>query len=400
MNQDLYFSFSCSNIQRLINIPNQQYVISFKEITINLSLIEAIFISEIAYKNYLKDKSLKLVLDIKIDDAIINIIKQLISGKLIKISKNLLPEFLQLGNSIGNQEIIKFCIDHSEININNFDIFYQFDQKKVLDFFLAHYKEISQNKLFSIDPHALSSIIGQLLNKETNQNIINDLFEIIMQVYANNPSNIVFESIDLSILPKNCIQKFIQIFDYKFMDKHVWDCIGKIILEDKQDKSQKHIEKPIIPVSNMKLNEFPNGIIKNMPLNEITVTSSSCLHKSMKPENVLNQNNRKTYFQSLNEPNQWILLSFAKRIHIESYQIKCMRDWGNCPMNWDLMVSEDNLNYKIVDSQRNNDIREKDYKIQLNEAADGRFVKIIQTGLNTHDENDFLIGSVEMFGGV
>lgn len=89
---------------------------------------------------------------------------------------------------------------------------------------------------------------------------------------------------------------------------------------------------------------------------EIIKVTSSSISKQRVPKNILDFSNNGIYFASINEQNSWIKFDFINRkVRPNSYSI---RTW-NAPagsshlMNWIIEGSNDDLEWKILDEQKN-----------------------------------------------
>lgn len=435
------FQLSCQNVDRLVNIPQRDFIFKLNNACIKTTLLKALLISDLAYEQFkLKSEMGELVINRSIDETIIDSIYAILNGSTIQIEKEKIPLFAEFGDLIGNNQLIKL-IDYIEITQENYIQLIQSRNPRVIEYFVANYKSLDHEKLYTVDSLDISSLFAQILVPKYKSDM-DSLFDLLLEIYKAKDDSKVFDNINIHTLGSNNIMKFMKAFNYKQMTQNVWNCISIFVentnalteyltnlekeikllpndhidvddylntlinnVTDSSDEPDNHesissIQSNEIDLLNKTLNECPNGIIKALTSSKVHVTASSFVHKNMKPENVLNPLKTK-YFQSKDDqPNQWIMLSFDQLVKIDEYLITCEESWGYCPLNWELQTSIDGASFITVDVQKDNDIRGKNNHIKLNKPANAMFVKLVQTGPNTHSGNDLLIGSIEFFGGI
>ena len=74
--------------------------------------------------------------------------------------------------------------------------------------------------------------------------------------------------------------------------------------------------------------------------------------------------------------------------------------FGNTPFNWDLEISNDGINWNIIDSRRKIDIRKLKLIFNLKEKITCYYARIHQIDLNISGNNYLIIGYLEFFGNI
>lgn len=176
----------------------------------------------------------------------------------------------------------------------------------------------------------------------------------------------------------------------------------------------------IVPFDNRDSNIF-NGILTKLgngnPLNLISnrvvnVTMSSIYgsHENYQPENVLNYSSDIKFIYTKNQPNSWLCIDFINhRVSLTHYAIRSHGhgNKGNYHLqNWDIVGSNDSNNWDHLDSrlqEKSLDARSASNVFDIQDITNKnnfyRYLKIIQTGVNTHnDDNCLAFSSIEFFG--
>ena len=163
-----------------------------------------------------------------------------------------------------------------------------------------------------------------------------------------------------------------------------------------------------------------NGIMKwlgkgdasNSLSNKIVdVTSSSVISENpdLQLKNVLNYGDDKQVFQSDSEPNPWLCIDFKEhRVNPTHYSIRShgFAGKGNYhPQSWDVEGSNDSVSWAALDSRREEkslDGRAASNTFEITNEANKskyfRYLRIIQKGVNTHNDNSLAFSSIEFFG--
>lgn len=158
------------------------------------------------------------------------------------------------------------------------------------------------------------------------------------------------------------------------------------------------------------LTKLGQGNAMNALSNQIVnITASSIAFSSYQPKNVLNYGNDKQVFYSLDEPNSWLCIHFKDhRVNPSHYSIKTTSygDKNNhIPRDWDIEGSNDNAHWDHLDSRRNEESIHDVAKANTFEITDAanklnyyKYLRIIQKGKNTSNNNVLFFSSIEFFG--
>ncbi|MBC6436214.1 discoidin domain-containing protein [Nostoc sp. HG1] len=135
--------------------------------------------------------------------------------------------------------------------------------------------------------------------------------------------------------------------------------------------------------------------------NRIGVTSSSILNNNPFTKAF---GRIPTVAHSLNGGIQWLKIDFGSnnKIKINKYIIQGRDDFnGHHPRNWELQGSNDDASWAVIDSQVNNSSINQGTWFQsavITSAILYRYLRVIQTGLNSSGDTYLALGQMEFYG--
>ena len=374
-------------------IPSGWFEFQFKNIIYSVSKITASFISEKSL-NLIKEGKTSIKIPINVDKNIFLKIIKAAEGETVEFLESEMKELLVISKEISCKELVSFASKFIEINDNNF--------YELLEFGLDEAVSYAAAKFLSLDPKKVSSLKFEIIEKIINDKNFkvsseDDLFAFIYEVSKEANNKKLLSLVNADKLSDSCFTFYLKEIGLEQIPRNKQSDILSRILNFLPEPA---IPKREVEEEHYNVKECNGSVIQELISQNInvTATSSSCVHKNMKPENIFIPSMKK-FFNSADSPNQYVLVDFGTIVRVDSYDIQCQKDWGCTPMNWDIEMSTDGEKFNKVDSRRNTDVREKHDKFELKEKKFGRFLKIVQTGLNSHDGNDLIIGTFDVFGG-
>lgn len=201
--------------------------------------------------------------------------------------------------------------------------------------------------------------------------------------------------------------------------KHEINELKKFEKQIKEDQENPKITK--IQYNNQTNNRFSgllNFLGQGQPIRALTdgiinITASSIVNTKdiHQPRNALIYDDDKKIFHSKDEPNSWLCVDFKERkVNITHYSIKSHGYGGKgyChPQTWSVEGSNDSSHWEELDSRSNEgslDDRSASNTFEARNEAHKRnyyrYVRIMQKGKNTRNDNCFAFSSIEFFGSI
>jgi hypothetical protein len=152
----------------------------------------------------------------------------------------------------------------------------------------------------------------------------------------------------------------------------------------------------------------PNGIIAHLTkkcggnvhrCGLVNITAKTVYKSEWPPDHVAEFGARK-FFNSVNEPDQWLCYDFTvMRIRPTHYSI---RAWGNYNLrHWVIEGSDNGDEWVEMDRRNSNELTGKQMCTwQMAKPSDVRMVRIRQLGLNHSGDNYLEIGEFEIYGDI
>ena len=230
--------------------------------------------------------------------------------------------------------------------------------------------------------------------------MINELY-LKDKKYSTLYEYVYFENVTSKIM-----NKFIEVFDDKYMTHNIWQSMSKRLKRDIIIRRYKNDENKWIP----RYQVF-DGIIKNMKnsskniKNEIDITYSSDYYEKTNPY-VLFDYESEGYFCTKNEPNSWICFEFKNHKIIPTHYTIRSTSGGKGSyhlMSWVIEGSLDKNNWEILSEERNNPALDDSFavytfQIQSKSQHQIKFIRIRSTGLDSSSSNYLYISAFEING--
>ena len=153
------------------------------------------------------------------------------------------------------------------------------------------------------------------------------------------------------------------------------------------------------------------GKPKSVTENQIVdVTALSFNDQSLHPNNVVDSDSIDSYFYS-SDSNSWVCFDFKNRkVKPTHYSIRSFKHgdagWFHT-QNWCIEGSNDKNNWKLLDNRVNDksiDGRSASNTFKISNQLESddfyRYLRIRQTGVNTHNENEFRFSAIDFFGSI
>jgi hypothetical protein len=150
--------------------------------------------------------------------------------------------------------------------------------------------------------------------------------------------------------------------------------------EEKEEDNHQRSEVILIPLRNH------DGIISSMINSryKVIVKASSFWSDSTLPENIINYN--QAHWNSLNEPNSWIAITFQVKVHVDSYLLRSWIYGGSFILNWKFEGLADDEKWKQIDQRTtqntlNGALKETEFICACSEAF--RTFRFVQIGASS-----------------
>lgn len=294
---------------------------------------------------------------------------------------------------------------------------YLVDEQKILKLPKAvFYSIITNDELTIKNEDSFFDLINEFLDKKEEEEE-NDQTEGQLRKID------FYEQIEFQFLSENKFREFVDNLDINEITTDLWRQLKKCFFYDKSfvdEKSSVHrySHKRTIFQYNGKIENAFNGIIQRLTKdcggnvdskNIVNVTSSSFFDNSQVAKNAVDLDDMTHYFSSDEEDNAWLKYDFIERkVKPTHYSIRTRHDYGKGrqhPKNWVIEGSDDEIEWKILDSRKNekrlddkNAICTFEIKNNDNEINGYRYLRMRQTGANTAGKNFLILSALEFFG--
>jgi hypothetical protein len=390
------FAFSCANIKNLVMVPDGSFSITYNGNAIcTTSKITASFISEKANQIIKNEKKEHMKVTRALDENIIAKVIKAADGEIVAFSHEEMQKLFILAKEISSNELLDFACRFVEVNDENIYDMLARGSEKAFAYAAANFASLDPTKLAGLKTEVISQIIN---NKEMNRCSGDDLFAFLYELHKKTPNYDLFSLINVNELSDSCFAFFLKEIGLSHISMTIYNEIT--------DRMMNYLPEPKIPLMAKGSEEAPlfkecdGGVIQELIAQNVSVIaiSSSYAHKNMKIENIFTPNTYE-YFNSADSPDQFITIDFGTVVRVDSYDIQCSKDWECTPMNWNIELSCDGDKFTVIDTRKNTDVREQHGRFDVSGKHYGRYLKIVQTGPNSHDRNNLIIGSFEVYGG-
>ena len=213
------------------------------------------------------------------------------------------------------------------------------------------------------------------------------------------------------------MKEFASIFDFNYLTKSTWNSILSRLEKEIINKIEnvkrykKSNELKVFVEIELKENQF-DGLINHLQMNnniknEVRITCSSTT--GYDPFNLFQYDDKKNWFETKDLENSWICFEFKNHQIIPSnYIIRSfhIKDYKYLK-SWKFEGSNDKKTWITLDSQENNDSLNGankvhsfpiSYKKNQNKVQPFKYLRILQTGVNSNSTNHLLMNSIEFYG--
>lgn len=286
----------------------------------------------------------------------------------------------------------------------------------MIDVISSHF-QTNETKFLNLSKSTIYSIISNEHFKAKNAD---SLFEFINQILEEDEEENCYytkmnfyEFVDINSLNETNKKEFIDNIEYDLINHEIWNKLKEFFYSQINLKpiNQSNSNITNIEYTNNPNNEF-NGIVSYLLAKGITinVTSSSVFGGSEK--NVIDFSNKNESYNSMSQPNTWVLYDFKERKVKPSHYTIMSDHWIDSlpgrfrPQSWVIEGSNDkqywtkldvHLNDKSLDSQS----VIKTFSIQNNNNNEYfQYLRIRQTDINTGGDHILRFSSLEYFGSI
>lgn len=374
----------------------------------------------------------------------ISFLQQISSGYAIELNEEQAFKMRFLSIVLGNEELFLklnelFPPDFSKENVNTYLKYIQscynlsilshdFNFSSLISFISSHFYTLDQGEFLKL-PRRLQYLV--ISHPQLQIKSEDSLFDIILQIIEtpNKEEDIddilLFEQIEFTGLSEVKLRTFLSFFDINEMNASLWGKLSQcFFLHSDNKKSQRIVKKHSIKTEKIEYNGtnenrlngiltfLGNGKAYDAINNElINIKCSSIFKAQDKPENSLYYDDDSLIFQSKGLPNSWLCVDFQDyEVKLTHYSIKSNSYGGkghSHPQSWDIEGSNDSSNWIKLDSRRNEKSLDdcgalNTFNIQNENNEDNndyyRYIRIIQRGVNTHNNNTLAFAAIEFFG--
>ena len=431
-----------------IIIGENDFLFKFGEYEIKMNSILAEFISPFVSQLHRSDKTINSIhfeipekigyfqfKDICTEETI-SIIHQISTGSSISINEEQSINLRLIAILFGNEELFNqinnlYPLEFNYQNIESYlkyvnifsyfsYIYEKFDFSHFVEVISQNFYLIDQNKLIGLPKSILYMILS---NKKLKLNNEDSLFEFINSIFSNNNDDSVeiisfYELIQIQNLTDKCFSKLLLRINANDINSTLWQNIReRFCVSNEKSLLQKTSSSRYGSIfydgneSNSFhgiINKFTEEIGGNVDEKGIISVIPSTNSNSGHYRNVTDLNNLESFYWSMNCSNQWIKYDFKdKKIHPTHYSIRsCPSNWsGHEPCNWVIEGSNDDVNWKQLDSQNGVNClygasKFSTFKIQekLEPNEFYRYIRMRMTKQNHSKTYNLSLSALEYFG--
>lgn len=362
-------------------------------------------------------------------------IEKLFECEKIEIAKNDELSMQILSIFLGNEEMFakinelytneKQNDDKNLADIELFECFSKsfknFDLSSIIDSISSHFYSIDQKRLLKLSKSTLYSIISNKNLKIENED---SLFEFINLIFKENENekndkfiSEFYEEIEFEYLSKEKFQKFLRIFDINDITNQIWKKLSKCFnfKTSKDINKKRHVSRGINIPYKKDGNQF-NGIIKYLSdkcggnVSEKKVVEVTCdqYFENNYPQNVVDFNDSKKYFESLDNSEQWLKYDFKDMKVLPTHytiQSSTARKGSSHLKSWNIEGSNtgNDKDWIVLDSQNNEQILNgvnltHTFEIKSHNNNPYRYLRLRQIGKSMNGQKFFSISALEYYG--
>ncbi|OHT10780.1 hypothetical protein TRFO_19835 [Tritrichomonas foetus] len=407
-----YNHFLCKIMKML---PNEGFSFSFIELTEHLRA----------------ETNLDFCINYNNHDYYVNkLVASTFSRKICEICiNNCLATSLSISDDNGPFEEIVSVLKGNSANINSDNYLYILKMAVILkiDFLIMLVCETIENIDYTkiVDLFYLAFLNGCHIDPFLpiiSQNMENLINNHLLENWPPELFDFIFRSTDISypILP--ILEKFIEqnpnsrlrkYYPYSVNELNKSDVninlFRNMLLREIPGETFPEYPKNTFIVEYSKENQF-NGIFKKIIYPKISISNSiQSLHDSTftdrhSPYNILNDH--EYFYCSNTDKNQFIIFSFDENveIYLNAYSIKTWEkaSKGITPFSWQILVSNDFLDWTIVDERQNvSQMKKNNHSVTFHvQKAEQKckIIKFLQLKNATESNNIIAIDQIEIFG--
>ena len=367
----------------------------------------------------------KLKFNYNIKSKEILFLNNLFSGKIDENIDEVISFLLYLSKEF-NTDDFHDLIPLIPININNYlEIFLMSKHYNSIEFITNNFDNLLNDLINKLDEEEIKFLITHELFLNISEN---KKFYFLLKYYNENKNYNrfnLFSLINLDELDFKEFNEYLNIIKLKFLNKETFNYIYKKLREPFTNRNSKlkiqqtpfiYLNKNELKLNISENNSFfeeiipdiqvdcNNGIInylRSQSINPIAKSSSinpsypnSTPDKAIQSQFIEDNDN---LFLSDNQPDQWLSINFQHKVLISSYLFK-FPTGIDAPSNFDIETSLDGINWNVVDSKRNVDLRGNDNQIQLSKSSICYYIRIKNIGKNIYNNDVLRLYYLEFYG--
>ena len=345
---------------------------------------------------------------------------------LCEILETLQNKYLQIELNTNTTDITYENVFSNLLNELSYPRFYQeIIDKKISILSSNLYRILSNEEERQILSQLELEFIERILNhKQLLIESEDQLLEFINSLYEKNQeSSFLYEYVNFVNCSSRSMQTFLNTFSIENINEGIWNQMKERLEQPIEQQNQinqsnrYHLKE--LNQTNQQFKEFPkgsadfDGIINylrkqtnNQIENEIKITASSIYDNNVNtfgPYNSIQYENE-TYFATQNSPNSWICFEFKNHQIIPThYTIRSRYEGYWAPIYYKIEVSNDNSTWYEIDKQNggpftNGQPATFTIPIDKNKQKEAKYIRLTQTGENSHGNDDLIFESIEFYG--
>ena len=361
----------------------------------------------------------RICLGVRDDEGHFHDIVNLMNGQEISITPANAPFLQACARELENDDLLgrigSFQLDHEDVSMANvvdrirIKRGRQSDCQSELDFLASHFFEVELDVLRRLSVSDLELVLtNPLLEIESED----QLYDAIISLAGENGGDgalALLRHVKFAFLNESKLSEFLDRIFPCLTDVSVWRSLCECVRGLCRSGSKAALWNPKryhIPTFTSDRGAF-NGIVQYLrdecggnphEKGAMSITASNA-----GPYHRLVDYGWSSWVATNNQPNSWFQFDFkARRVCLSHYSVKSDGEVTYHPLYWVLEVSDDGATWETVDERKTQDLNGKFIvkTYECNKRSDRfvRFVRLRQTGPNSHNENHLLLSEIEFFG--
>jgi hypothetical protein len=341
----------------------------------------------------------------------------LAEGRAVQLTGGNSPFFRSVGFELGNQEMTAPAMDPIERDtvLSRLKLLFEFNENvdSEIEFCSLHFHEMNWADLDQLPIEIVQAILSRPSLKLRDED---SLFALIDSAVGHDPRfAVLLENVRFEYLSVDSMESFARIVfnSFDFVTERVWGAVVKRLLLDvfPPDPNDRSLRQWV--ECRYAGDRLLNGIIGHLSRKHggsvvdkgvVSVTASTVGSPKLYPLRGLTDFHcGLRFFCTLNTANSWVCYDFGSgRIRPTHYAIRSdleLDDWHL--RSWKLEGSIDGDSWVLLD-RRTNEATLRGVGamagFSISQPMEVRMVRLLQTGPNSHPNNQLVLSALELFG--